>query len=227
MKHHPIHQGISLLLVGMLLALAPAPAIKASALDSSIWYVKPGATGGCSSWADACELQTALGLAGSGDQIWVATGVYTPGSAGNRLATFPLQGGVALYGGFAGTETSLEDRDWVANPTTLSGDIDGDGGLAGNTYHVVSAVGINETARLDGLIITAGNADASTTPQQWGGGLYTQNSNLAIQHVLFEGNLAAGGGGMFSNGGLQPVVLEDVEFSQNTSTGNGGGLHTF
>ena len=79
MKRQPVHKSISILLVAMLLALALVPAAGASAQDprlkntrepgqptgslSSIRYVKPGASGGCSGWADACELQTALGAA--------------------------------------------------------------------------------------------------------------------------------------------------------------------
>ena len=97
--------------------------------------------------------------------------------------------------------------------TILSGDIDGNdvtqGGVVSdpdnivgaNAYRVVSAVGISETATLDGLIITGANNDQAADPEQWGGGLYSENSNLAIYHVRFEGNSAVAGGGMFSNGG--------------------------
>ena len=38
----------------------------------------------CTRWADACpNLQTALALAVSGDQIWVAAGTYKPTSGSN------------------------------------------------------------------------------------------------------------------------------------------------
>ena len=61
------------------------------------------------------------------DQIWIAEGVYRPsvelepGDA--RSASFSLLDGVTLYGGFSGTETALEERNWSAYETTLSGDI--------------------------------------------------------------------------------------------------------
>jgi hypothetical protein len=44
-------------------------------LTGQVLYVKPGANGDCSSWAKACELQTAISNAEAGDQIWVAKGI--------------------------------------------------------------------------------------------------------------------------------------------------------
>ena len=67
------------------------------------YYVTPGGMGACSSWADACALQTALANATTGDQIWVAAGVYTPTAGIDRSISFQLKNGVAMYGGFAGT----------------------------------------------------------------------------------------------------------------------------
>lgn len=54
----------------------PAPA--AVAVSGTILYVRQGGMGDCSSWEDACGLQTALLYADSGDQIWVAEGIYQP-----------------------------------------------------------------------------------------------------------------------------------------------------
>ncbi len=42
-------------------------------------YVKPHGNGNGSSWAAAAGLQAALGSAANGDEIWVASGIYTPG----------------------------------------------------------------------------------------------------------------------------------------------------
>lgn len=84
------------------------------------------------SWADAfVHLQDALAVAQAGDEIWVAAGTYKPDlganqSAGDRHATFTLIDGVALYGGFAGTESDLSQRNVVTNVTVLSGDLLGD-----------------------------------------------------------------------------------------------------
>ncbi len=63
-------------------ALLLAWLMAASAAQAqTIWYVNDDgeSEGGCTSWLDACpELQTALSLAGDGDQIWVAQGTYRP-----------------------------------------------------------------------------------------------------------------------------------------------------
>jgi len=68
--------------------------------DGAVLYVKAGSNGDCSSWAQACELQTALYIAVPGDQIWVAAGTYKPTTSSNRSASFQLKSGVAIYGGF-------------------------------------------------------------------------------------------------------------------------------
>jgi len=181
--------GMALLLIGLSLAIAvtltaPQPA----RANPGILYAAPVAqgSGNCSSWANACTLQTALANAVSGDEIWVKAGVHYPGAAGNRTATFTLKNGVALYGGFAGTETARDQRNWTTNKTILSGDIDKndintDGNYIAetwndiqgeNAYHVVTGSGTNSTAVLDGFIITAGKADGGYPPDVHGGGMY-------------------------------------------------------
>ncbi|MDV7402553.1 hypothetical protein RZS08_64625, partial [Arthrospira platensis SPKY1] len=96
---------------------------------SSILYVNDDASGNNdgSSWTDAFnDLQDALALAGSCSgvtEIWVAEGTYYPTSGADRNISFSMVNGVAIYGGFDGTETQLSERNWVSHVTTLSGDI--------------------------------------------------------------------------------------------------------
>ena len=97
------------------------------------------------SWATAHrELQDGLAAASSGDQIWVAAATYNPdGPGGDRTATFQLISGVGLYGGVAGNETELDQRDSDVNVTVLSDDLNGDDRLdfannEENSYHVVT-----------------------------------------------------------------------------------------
>ncbi|MFH1707974.1 MAG: hypothetical protein ABIF71_08650 [Planctomycetota bacterium] len=78
------------------------------------------------------------------DEIWVAEGACFPtkDKDGNipgdvRQATFQLKLGMKLYGGFAGGETSLNQRQWNYRATILDGDINHDALPAGNALHVV------------------------------------------------------------------------------------------
>ena len=70
-------------------------------------------------------VESAVSAAGNGDQIWIAEGTYTPTSDSNDIsATFKLiQDGIAIYGGFVGTETSVDQRQSPLPTTTLSGSI--------------------------------------------------------------------------------------------------------
>src|SRR5450631_410638 len=70
--------------------------------------------GAGTSWVTAFNnLQSALAVAGTFDQIWIAQGTYKPSSPAGRSATFSIPGGTTIYGGFNGTETANTQ----ANPT--------------------------------------------------------------------------------------------------------------
>ena len=175
-----------------------------------------------STWVDAySDLQDALVAAASGDQIWVAEGVYKPTTGANRAATFALADGVAIYGGFAGNEAYLHERDWSARSTVLSGDIGTVGNNADNAYHVVTAQGVGSTALLDGFVITGGRATGEGTGGQ-GGGIYASSASPTLRTLIVLGNTADQGGGMYSTGGSP--VLANVVLSGNAAT-TGGGLY--
>ncbi len=203
-----------------------------------------------SSWALPMLLQTALTTPGCGE-IWVKAGVYTPGSA--RTDTFSILPGVHVFGGFAGSETSRDERDPSANVTILSGDIDGNdtntdsnnidetsADIQGsNSYHVVTMDGTTGTAItqgtiLDGFTITGGDANG-TSPQNFGGGLYCIGKggsgnacNPILSNLVFSGNSASDGGALFNDGsfsGTGSPMLSDVTFSGNNATTNGGAIY--
>ncbi|WLR43260.1 hypothetical protein LC087_03430 [Bacillus carboniphilus] len=121
-----------------------------------IIYVKEGSSGDGSSWDQALgSLQDALNQVENAEdtEIWVAEGMYFPTEEDDRSISFELVNGVALYGGFSGTEESRSDRDWEDNETVLSGDIGEKGNQEDNSYHIV--IGANQ-AILDGFIIENG-----------------------------------------------------------------------
>ena len=193
-----------------------------------IRYAKPAVSGteDCSSWANTCTLQTALAGAVSGDEIWVAAGTHKPTTGADREATFQLKEGVAIYGGFFGTETARDQRDFVANATILSGDLaENDAGFINNTenvYHVVTGA---TGATLDGFIITAGNANSgSNGPNACGAGMYNASSSPMLANVIFTGNTANYSGAGMQNWNESNPTLMNVSFSGNSS-GKGGGMN--
>ena len=190
------------------------------------------------------KLNDALSFANScgNVEVWVADGIYYPdegvvASNNSQASTFHLFNGVEVYGGFVGTETARNQRDLVNNLTILSGDltqndgVDGNGvvtdtaNIAGNNaFHVVKGSSVNETADLDGSIITAGRANG-LNDNRHGGGLFVVSGSPTIQNVTFRGNYAQNnGGGVFLNGGS--ATLQDVTFWQNRATRWGGGMYS-
>ncbi|MCS6994522.1 MAG: hypothetical protein NZP74_11900, partial [Anaerolineales bacterium] len=236
-----------LLLVFLLLgSLVLAPLGQNARAAGARYYVR--ASGGNDSnsglsWAQAFRtLQAALTVANSGDEVWVARGVYYPDEGGvyppgSRVATFTLEDGVAIYGGFVGTETLLSQRNLAANPTILSGDVDNndansDGNfivelvndiIGDNAYHVVSTGGNASTAILDGFILTAGQANDNADPNNKGGGVYAYQSSATLRNLKFSGNYASLGGGMVCVA-CAALSLTAVEFVNNYAFYVGGGL---
>ena len=218
--------------------------VAAAPLVESVLFVSPDSDGECTSWADACGLQYALDEAVYGDQIWAASGIYTPtyqtDPTDAQSATFEMKSGVAIYGGFAGSESELSERDWEINLTVLSGDLDGDDitdptGVVTNTnniigsnaYHVVISEGVTETSFLDGFTITGGFAngeDSYPCSEKCGGGLFNVLSSPALSNVIFSGNRASEGGGMY-NATSSPVLTE-ITFYGNKA-GYGGGMYNW
>lgn len=203
-------------------------------------YVNHAATGAGdgTSWEDAFvtltdALEHAAGCAAL-TEVWVAESVYVPGTSSND--SFALRDNLAIYGGFGGDESSMDERDWQGRPTILSGDIGGDdvtdGGVVRaaadivgeNALHVVVADGSTKTAVLDGFTITGGRA-AGVDEVGRGGGLLARGETPSptLQNLAFVGNAAAvAGGGMAILRGA--ATLTDVGFSGNTSD-DGGGLY--
>jgi predicted outer membrane repeat protein len=226
-----------ILFVLAFIALGVTPAHAAG-----IRYAKPAASGNgdCLSWANACTLQTALTGATSGDEVWATAGAHKPTTDTNRSATFQLNSSVALYGGFAGTETSRSQRNPVTSLTILSGDIDNNDsqqpvitnlttvtGNTTNSYHVVTGAVDATGATLDGFTITAGNADGIDPDiycPDCGGGMFNDFSNLTLKDVTFSGNSASRSGGGLYSAYVNPI-LTNVTFNNNAASEAGGGMY--
>jgi hypothetical protein len=211
-------------------------------IHSKTIYVDAGVQGGNTdgtSWGNAYpDLTSGIMEAVYGDTVWVARGTYFPTTGSSRFASFTLFNGIRLFGGFAGTETSLTERDWQANPTVLSGDIGVVGDSTDNAYTVVYCDHADSTTVLDGFTITGGNADSQSgslnSARKSGGGMYlvgdaqTGETRPVIANCTFATNSAvSNGGGLFlrtiSGNGATPY-LKGCVFQDNTA-GSGGGVY--
>ncbi len=111
---------------GMALMLACVICIGAGGADAAIRYVTQSGAGlkNGSSWGHAYgeELFPAAILsAGAGDEFWVRKGVYRPSTTTDTAVSFVLKSGVALYGGFSGSEALRTLRNPESNRTILTG----------------------------------------------------------------------------------------------------------
>ncbi len=144
-----------------------------------------------SDWSNACT-SISIGLAASvlGDEVWVAAGQY--------LEAIEMKEGVALYGGFVGSERSREERDWAANETIID--------ATGLETHVVTGA---NNAILDGFTVTGGAAND-------GGGVYCNESSPILTNCTISGNTTHGrGGGLYCYG--SSPTLTNCTISGNRS----------
>lgn len=215
-----------------LLLLALGFATPAFAGSSGVFRVKhdalPGGDG--LTWETAFDnLSEAIGMAAKAEvsEIWVARGTYrTP--LGPANTAFFVHGGLALYGGFVGTESSLAQRDWTNNVTVLSGDRFGDDlpgfmFVSDNSWRVVVATGGDMTAVVDGFTISGGvNSEGGAS--SYGGGIAAQSGNMIVRHCVVEWNRTRHGSGAFVRSSAA-VQFIGCLFQNNTvgSTGAGSG----
>jgi predicted outer membrane repeat protein len=167
---------------------------------ANVRYVKQDAGGlkDGSSWSNAyTDLQSALAATFPEEEIWVAAGIYKPGT--DRDATFILRQGVALYGGFAGNEVTRGQRDPIAHGAILSGDLNGNDNStispaeptrAENVYHVISSSSVGNTSILDGFTITGGNANLNRGQHTArGGGMWNGSASPTLRNVILQPTL--------------------------------------
>ncbi|MBC3792159.1 putative Ig domain-containing protein [Spirosoma utsteinense] len=197
---------------------------------SPIRYVRAGAAGSGSSWADASgNLQSQIDFAGA-QQVWVAQGTYKPTTTtgpDSRTISFTMKNGVRIIGGFAATDTpTLAERNPGRFVTTLSGDIGTAGNTGDNSYHVIRNLFIDNTAVLDGFFITGGRAngtsDQPTDGKGFGGGMYNYGGSPVLIDCNFQSNSASfEGGGLFNFGNSEPTVV-NCSFQSNSASFGGG-----
>ena len=211
----------------ILMAFALLPTFAAA--QGTRYYVALEAvgTGDGSSWGNATTLNDALNTAKANDEIWVM-GYNDKGNSKFYFVTdkagYTLKSGVKLYGGFNGTETSIDERKVIDNKayrmvyrTVISGDIGkndtldatnlifpGNNTRTDNATHVLTLqmtpdqTNINnwETV-VDGVTIAGGHAVNGQ-----GGGIFVKGNNnnggrYILRRCFFIGNYAGEGGALY------------------------------
>lgn len=194
-------------------------------------YVNANALGANdgTSWANAyTDITSALENAADNSEFWVKGGSYVPTTSGggnqNTGITITARG-IKIYGGFAGTETQLNERVFGTNETIISGDVNGNDGAAipdftfgGSTttdnfgrLMRIDNFSATEMTIIDGITFTRAYS-------QIGAGAIrlaqTNNEfpNISFNNCKFTNNLQQNGGGIYLN------------YSSNLTTQNTAGL---
>jgi hypothetical protein len=194
------------------------------------------AGGNGASWASAFQsLQAALDAAVAtpgADDIWIAEGLYIPEKESQvgtpRSRRFTLFGDVSLLGGFAGTELSAEDRNPIAHPVVLSGDVlKNDTGqpstLTDNVANIVVLSGAG-VRTIDGVTIRAAVGGVSGFTGDTGHAVSIQGGSLTLKRSVVRDNSGKSGAGV-SLMANTTLVVDGCEFTRNVSVNIGGGLH--
>jgi len=191
---------------------------------------------GCGSAISPCgTVQFAVHQATPGDEIRLATGVYTGVQNAPSLNTerftatqvVVITKSLTLRGGY--TVTNWDAPDAEANPTTL--DAQGEG-------RVVVIIG-PITATLEGLKITNGHAHGLGSERFRsidGGGVYVRGANVTLSGLTVYSNAASRlerldscyGGGIYIDDSDTPKLLDNLVMANMASLrhrGYGGGIY--
>eukprot|EP01084_Bolivina_argentea_P077430 140441_1 len=200
-------------------------------ISATVYYVDPSSSAGNGlSWQNSFNtLDMALLLATPLDEIWLMGGkTYTPSNPSDRTDCFISNIGIAILGGFSGTETVPEQRDSNFATSILSGDIGIIGENHDNCYHVIT---YKQSLTLDNVIIQHGNANYNglyvetqieNTLHRYGGALITFNvakpTLLVLNNVTIRNNSAMNGGALWVTSTAQnsvQVLIKDSIFEYN------------
>jgi parallel beta-helix repeat protein len=195
------------------LALAQGPTVR---------YVAPAPTGDDSgndctdSNAPCATVQHAVDEADPGDEIHVASGVYTDVQARSGITQVVyINKTVTVRGGYTTANWAASDPE--ANPTTL------DAGEQGRVLYVTGNISVT----IDGLNITGGNASGlgggPPSGVDAGGGVLVISATILMSNNQVLSNTAPNGGGMYFYNSAYAALTDNV-ISNNKGLAKAGGL---
>ncbi len=195
--------------------------------NAAVQHVDLDAAGGDgSTWAAAFSSPgPALAAAAPGDQVWIAEGTY--------IGSWTIPSDVEVYGGFDGSETALNERDFESHLTIFSGDVnqDDDGLFSLRNDNISELVSIDNAKAvvLDGVIITnSGHLDESSDA---GSAVVIQQGDAVIRNCTFQLNGAEYGGAISTlDTNLESgndLSIENCLFAENHALEAGGAIHNY
>ncbi len=199
---------------------------------ADVWYVDKDNHSGVedgTTWQTAfTTIQPAVDTAKAdgGGEVWVAEGVYNEPRRGTSVrydevetGTLMVYEGIALYGGFSGTEAARSERSLSLYKTI----IDGSNTLEGKPAACVVYLDANST--IDGFTITGGDSREFKDPPA---ALTTKSSDydigIVIENCIFEENHAIDG---HSAVGLGSIVNVRNCFFRNNNARSASGNSYF
>jgi len=210
--------------------------------NAAIIYVTEAGGGSLNgtSWINSypgTSLQLAINSANPGDEIWVEEGTYFTTSGPDRTIAFSMKNGVSIYGSFLGTENLLSERIIYCGPKSILSGFIGTASNTDNSYKVIRNLGLNNTAVLDGFVVTGGYDERpATSVVGLGGGILNVGSGAGnfcsptIRNCVITRNQSEFGAGIFNdgyNGGAASPTIENCLIVDNHATGGGGGIDNF
>ena len=193
-----------------------------------------GGTNSCTT-TPCRTVQQAVDVSNSGDEIRVATGVYTGVQVRSAVTQVVyINKSVTIRGGY--TTTNWTTSYPITQPTVL------DAQRQGRVLYISG----NVTPTLDGFIVTRGNAtgqfaNCESDANGCGGGIFVYNAHPIIVNNVITNNVAAVttsgyprttgyGGGLYMNGATRAVISGNLIISNTAGTahcGAGGGIYLF
>ena len=200
-----------------------ATQVAASHYDGNFYVDINSTAGNGANWLSAFPtLQPAVNNAANGDTIFVTQGTYYPanyardciGCTSDRQFTIHPRSGVTLLGGFPRFGGNLASRDWLSQPSIISGAHSSN--PSNNAYHVLYVDELSSNITFDGFYIQDGLANGATIPDKNGGALLCYG-NIQFANMEFSRN-ESDSSIIYING-----AAADVHFTNSTSLNNTSG----
>src|SRR5690554_1086429 len=184
-----------------------------SAHIPTTYFVNASATGtnDGTSWQNAfTKIESALGKACEGDDIWIAEGTYTP----QKGKAYKMLNKVNMYGGFPSSgNPTMNDRNWNEYETILRGN---ESSVFVNYFS--EQFPLTTETILDGFILENGIGNNMTFVGLAGGAICNTNASPTLRNIIIRNNSAYDGTAIYNLKNSNPILVNCL-IHGNTNTG--------